>query len=100
VGFRAHVEIASRIVSYRNQNLQVKKIDDQLRFDRIMAMSLWPRFGPPCMLCCHRWKNKDMHGVARVTKSNLPIDNEGRLSLPIYYGYLRDSLFYKCWINC
>jgi len=31
------------------RNLPVKKIVNQLRFDRIMAVSLWSRFfGPPC----------------------------------------------------
>jgi len=32
------------------RNLPVKKIENRLRFGRIMAMSLWPRFfGPPCI---------------------------------------------------
>ena len=32
------------------RNLSVKKIVNQLRFDRIMATSLWPHFlGPPCI---------------------------------------------------
>jgi len=31
------------------ENLPVKKNENQLRIDRIMAMSLWPRFGPPCI---------------------------------------------------
>jgi len=32
------------------RNLPVKKLVNRLRFDRIMVMSLWPRFGPPCIL--------------------------------------------------
>ena len=32
-------------------NLPAKKIVNRLRFDRIMVMSLWPRFfGLPCIL--------------------------------------------------
>ena len=32
------------------KNLPVKTVLNRLRFDRIMAMSLWPRFfGSPCM---------------------------------------------------
>jgi len=31
------------------RKLPLKKIENRLRFDRIMAMSLWPHFfGPPC----------------------------------------------------
>jgi len=48
------------------KNLQVKKKLNRLRFDRIMAMSLCPRFlAHPvvlygCMLCCRYWRNKDI----------------------------------------
>jgi len=32
------------------RNLSVKNFVNRLRFDRIMVVSLWPRFfGPPCM---------------------------------------------------
>jgi len=32
------------------RNLPLKKIGKSLRFDRIMVMTLWPRFfGPPCI---------------------------------------------------
>jgi len=31
------------------RNLSVKRIVNRLRFDRIMVMGLWPRFGSPSM---------------------------------------------------
>ena len=38
-----------RLTANLPRDLQVKTILNWLRFDRIMVMSLWPRFfGPPC----------------------------------------------------
>jgi len=46
---RRHELVNNHFTANLPRNLSVKKVVNRLRFDRIMAMSLWPYFfGPPC----------------------------------------------------
>jgi len=38
-----------RLTANLPRNLSVKKLLNRLRIDRIMVMSLWPHFWPPCI---------------------------------------------------
>jgi len=67
------------------RNLTVKTVENRLRFDRIMAMSLWPHlFVPPCSLGLPLIDYENRHAATVVFR--IARDHSARLRLYWYNG--------------